>query len=228
MEVGPPTPRFFLYRAYVRLAIFHRLFPLASDAGLRVVLVNRRDYPGSTPFSDEDILLTAPESPPEDSDIFLWARALELSRFLAWFIHESDIPPIKTSGSGQREGGLSVVAWSSSNTILMSLMSNLARLPDDLREGLEPYMRSYIHFGELMSPLQKPHSDYAEHSTPDGPRWALGYPDSEYFTGAHPLMDASLSEAEKFSRFKVRLDTVLRGCRSQHPRHSSVLGICLL
>lgn len=107
--------------------------------------MNRRDYPGSTPFSDEDILLTAPGSPPEDSDIFLRARAFEFAHFLAWFVREHDIPPI----GGQREGGLSIVAWSSSNTIIMSLMANLARLPDDLRDGLEPYIRSYIHYGAV-------------------------------------------------------------------------------
>ncbi|KZV59929.1 hypothetical protein PENSPDRAFT_694721 [Peniophora sp. CONT] len=176
------TTLVFLHGTGFSGAIFHRLLPFASTIGLRLVLVNRRDYPGTTPLSDNDISLVAEGSSQEENEEFLFERALELTRFLAWFVREGNVPPISNSGTDERKGGLSIVAWSSSNTVVMSLMANLARVPDDLRDALEPYIRSYIHY--------------------DGPRWALGYPDSEHFVLAHPLMDASLSEDEKFARFK--------------------------
>ncbi|KAH9158763.1 hypothetical protein EDB89DRAFT_2085473 [Lactarius sanguifluus] len=82
---------------YVTLVIVHgrglkadffaRLLPLAGKLGARVVAINRRDYPGSAPFSEEDralLLSTIPDTPAasENTDHYMKARAGELYDFL--------------------------------------------------------------------------------------------------------------------------------------------------
>ena len=39
----------------MRTETFKRIIPLAGRHNVRLVIVNRRDYPGSSPYTDEEI-----------------------------------------------------------------------------------------------------------------------------------------------------------------------------
>ena len=123
------------------------MVPFAAPNNLRLVLLNRRDYPGSTPLSDDDLRLLSEDSTPEDNALFLRLRALELSEFLAWYIRKEAIPPTRKLNSGGNVGGMSIVAWSSANNLVLALLGNLEAVPQDARNFLEPYLHTYIHFG---------------------------------------------------------------------------------
>ncbi|KAI0066921.1 hypothetical protein BV25DRAFT_1820041 [Artomyces pyxidatus] len=157
-------------------AIFHPILQYAKPLNLRVVLVNRRDYRGSTALSNDELdLLRPPNTTPETQAAFLRARGLEVAEFLAWFARTERIPSI------EQGGGLSVVGWSSANGLLLAMFANLDAVPQETLEAVEPYLHTFIHF--------------------DGPRWTLGYAWLDCF----PRRFANtlhMSEDERFDAFK--------------------------
>ena len=69
------------------------MIPFAAANRVRLILVNRRDYPGSTPLSDAELAELG------SSDLETRARALarqglDIGLFLAWLIRKENIPPV--------------------------------------------------------------------------------------------------------------------------------------
>ncbi|KAL5537017.1 hypothetical protein ACEPAF_840 [Sanghuangporus sanghuang] len=108
--------------------IFRRLLPLAPKHNVRLVLVNRRDYPGSSPYIEEDLSK---------------ARASEFARFIKTFIEKENIP--KASSDWNR-GGVVLMAWSSGNGYILPLLAHIDTIPEETRQFIEPYFRSHIVF----------------------------------------------------------------------------------
>lgn len=159
-------------------AFFRPMLSFAAQNNLRVVLVNRRDYPGSTPISDEELATIGKGSTPEAQSAFMTSRGLEIVEFLAWFVKSQGIPPI-SHADGNMEGGFAVVAWSSANATFLALFSHLDQVSSENRDLLEPYFRTYVFY--------------------DGPRWAIGYPHIEGFS--RPFYTVK-TEHERFEVFK--------------------------
>ena len=124
------------------------MLSFAAQNTLRVVLVNRRDYPGSTPISDEELATIGKGSTPEAQSAFMTSRGLEIVEFLAWFVKSQDIPPI-SHADGKMEGGFAVVAWSSANATFLALFAHLDQVSSETRDLLEPYLRTYVFYGAL-------------------------------------------------------------------------------
>lgn len=81
------------------LDIFSRLIPFASQSNARAVLLNRRDYPGSTPYNDtEQQLLASCLSDTADATknirSYMKDRAHELYEFLCEFAISENISKI--------------------------------------------------------------------------------------------------------------------------------------
>lgn len=129
------------------LAIFKHMIAFADRHNLRIICVNLRDYPGSTPYTPAE--LEAIHNGNHDEQVaFVKARGLELGAFLAWFIRTANIPaPANGADAGETSGGLSLFAWSGGNCIAMSLIAYADHLPEQDQELLERYLRSYIIFG---------------------------------------------------------------------------------
>ncbi|TFY79112.1 hypothetical protein EWM64_g4898 [Hericium alpestre] len=150
-------------------AIFHRMIPFAAANGLRLVVVNRRDYPGSTRLTDEDLAaLASPED--ETRAEYFRQRALEFGEFLAWYVQQEKIPPYTVADDGKEEGGIVLLGWSSATTSLLSLLAWPERVPEKTQRVLEPYFRAFCEY--------------------DTPRWSFGFPNPPGFY--HPLRDESL------------------------------------
>lgn len=82
----------------VTVGIFSRFLPLASTHGIRIVLVNRRDYPGSSPFTDEQRRrLHRPLSDGGDSqadiELYMKEQAQDLYEFMGTFVREENLAP---------------------------------------------------------------------------------------------------------------------------------------
>ncbi|TFY74065.1 hypothetical protein EWM64_g9947 [Hericium alpestre] len=123
-------------------AIYQLMFSAAEAHGLRIVAINRRDYPGSTPMSDDDI--TANGSPDNESwTEFFRQRAFEIGEFLAWFAQTQDIPKFSESETGKAEGGIALVSWSAGIRSTMGLMGFADRLPENTGKALDPYFRAF-------------------------------------------------------------------------------------
>ena len=108
------------------------------------MLVNRRDYPGSSPYSEED-LRKARSDDPEEQNKFAEMRAIEFAQFIRSFIEKENIPK---ASSGWKRGGVVLMAWSSGNGYTLPLLSYIDAIPEDARLFIEPYFRSHIAFGE--------------------------------------------------------------------------------
>ncbi|KAI0332745.1 hypothetical protein GY45DRAFT_1344498 [Cubamyces sp. BRFM 1775] len=164
--------------------IFSKLLPLADRQGVRVILLNRREYPGSTPYTAEEraLLPAVTDKPPTDEatsrsatemlEEFMQQRARELYECLQTLVADRSIPPVR---SGSESGGVVLVGWSLGATWMTALLSHVARFPVG-KVNLRDYMRRIVLF--------------------DPPACLLGYsyPEQDPY---NPFYDTSLTYEER-------------------------------
>lgn len=133
---------FFSYHAYI--AVFERLFAPGYNSSVRVVTINRRNYPGSTPYTaaEVDILNNGSD---EQKTTFLNAQGNHLTTFIDKFIQQNHLPAISTDG---KQGGIAVLGWSLGNTLSLASISNLDSAPADVQARFTKYLRSIIMLGK--------------------------------------------------------------------------------
>lgn len=125
-------------------AVFNRLLPLAPQYNIRLVLVNRRDYPNSSPYTDKDLeKLNSTDDWTQNQ--FAKGRAQEYATFIKQFVEQEGVPEMTADG---KDGGIVLLSWSSGVAYTITLLSFADSLPEDLRNAIEPYLRSYVSFGE--------------------------------------------------------------------------------
>lgn len=124
---------------------FQRLIPYAAKHNVRIVSINRRDYPGAEPYTDEErAQLKSAGGSPQGREILLGYmadRAKELHEFLVKFITSEGIPP-----ADGNKGGIVLVAWSFGGTWLTAWLANLSKMPvNDVELG--EYVRRTVLYG---------------------------------------------------------------------------------
>ncbi|KAI1782847.1 hypothetical protein LXA43DRAFT_1049174 [Ganoderma leucocontextum] len=131
---------------------FSRLIPLTERYNTRLVLVNRCDYPGGTPYTDEERAMVAKLTPDSDEallaqarerfDRFLRDRAREVFDFLEGLVRRNDIPPAQHE---KNTGGIVVAGWSLGALWMTSLLAYAPSFPvNDVK--LSGYVRRVIVF----------------------------------------------------------------------------------
>ena len=123
------------------------MLPYASRFGVRFITVNRRDYTGSTPYSDEEVAQVLSTNPVEKAKFF-HRQALEYAELLAYFSKLNVFQPFSIDAAGKKEGGVSLVGWSSGPGFFYYMLSNPETVPESTRTTIEPYLRSMCFFGE--------------------------------------------------------------------------------
>ncbi|RDX50214.1 hypothetical protein OH76DRAFT_463824 [Lentinus brumalis] len=131
--------------------IYRRMIPYAADHSLRLVLLNLRGYPGSTPYSTSELDLleggsTASDDTGSPQDMALQARGMEVAQFLRWFIKTENIPAIRDTGSGKLLGGLSVLSWSGGNAATFAMFAHADKLPGETKSLFDTYLRSFVMY----------------------------------------------------------------------------------
>ena len=130
--------------------------PLAAQNQLRLVCLNRREYPDSKPFTEEE-LRQFDSLDERQHDEFFDDRAQELTEFLADFAEKENLPKACAD-----RGGIAVMGWSAGNLYTLCLLSQASAVKDATRERLEPFLRSMVIFGtdnlltDRMLSLSKP------------------------------------------------------------------------
>lgn len=132
------------------------MIPFTATHNLRLVLLNMRDYPGSTLYTPAELaeLRDAPHAA-------LRARGNEVATFLAWYVAHARIPPIAATpepehaegGEESGAGGLAVVAWSAGNCYAIPMIAHAGSLPHETRALLDRYLRSFVAFGTSPAPI---------------------------------------------------------------------------
>lgn len=131
--------------------IFAKLLPLAPAYNTRVMLVNRRDYPGSTPFTEAERALL-PSQPLDADDLpsardnlqaFMKAQARELYDFLEILVEGGDVPAADRKNN---TGGVVVAGWSMGAAWMTAL---LAHAPSFYTGGLNlaHYIQRVVFLG---------------------------------------------------------------------------------
>ena len=119
---------------------FQKVLKLAPTSGLRIVAINRRDYPHSSPFSPAELDAMATGSD-TDKAIFLSCRGLEIMTFIDKFIQQYDLPAI--SGDG-KTGGVALAGWSLGNIVTCAAASSAERLSPNVKFRLAKYLRALV------------------------------------------------------------------------------------
>ncbi|KAL7284812.1 hypothetical protein ACG7TL_002122 [Trametes sanguinea] len=145
--------------------VFKRLIPFAEQYNTRLLLVNRRDYPGSEPYTPEEKahlarIASAPEGNPktkEEAKAVMRDRGRELYDFLVDYVQREDVPP-----ANGNEGGIIVVGWSLGSVWINALLA----IP----------RRYDIHLPRIPPPPDSYEPLYDESSTEqERLRWVTGY-----------------------------------------------------
>ena len=133
------------------------MIPFAAANRIRLILVNRRDYPDTTPFSDTE-LASLGSADLETRAKALAQQGIDIGLFLAWLVREENIPPVIVDRDGEQQGGIALVAWSLAHTPTAGLLAYADALQADVLRTLEPCLRAYCIFGEylLTIPSQLP------------------------------------------------------------------------
>ncbi|KAI0359970.1 hypothetical protein OH77DRAFT_1446728 [Trametes cingulata] len=182
--------------------IFSKLIPYAHPHNARLLLVNRRDYPGSVPYMEADRALLRPLTPEvlanpdalreakEGVEAFMKARARELYDFLEELVKTNDVRPVDRQSD---KGGIIVAGWSLGSTWMTALLAHVASFPvGDVKLG--DYMRRVVLF--------------------DPPYHSLGYPPPEpplynpLFDEELPLEDREGAFTKWVSGYYVHGDTL--------------------
>ncbi|KAI1789100.1 hypothetical protein LXA43DRAFT_1155822 [Ganoderma leucocontextum] len=165
--------------------IFVKLVPLAAAHNARIVLVNRRDYPGATPFSSEErtILESAAKGATTSDasaahaqlEAFMRERAREVYDTLASFVHGNNIP---LSQREENKGGIVLAGWSFGTAWMTAFLAHAPSFSapnSDIELG--KYMRRVVFY--------------------DNPYLVLGFPPPPDPYNYNPLFDPAIPPGDQ-------------------------------
>ena len=133
-------------------ANFKKLLPYAKQNNARIIAVNRRDYPGSAPYTaDEQAFLARLASTrscsgeaASEMEEFFRARARELYDYLFALVKREDIPSARGKGKAAT-GGIVLAGWSFGVTMMTAFLANVASFSSEVQ--LSKYVRRVVFYG---------------------------------------------------------------------------------
>jgi len=148
IDSGPPDSA--SYRTLIAIHgygysadVFQKALPEARKKGFRMIALNRRDFPNSTPFTPEELSALDPSSLNITKYLtFIQQRSFEIIGFVHHAIQELGLPPPETGS----EGNISVLGWSLGAFFAVAVMGCFddPELPAAFRETVKEYISSVI------------------------------------------------------------------------------------
>ncbi|KAI0341809.1 alpha/beta-hydrolase [Trametopsis cervina] len=135
---------FLIHGLIFHSAIFRPMFQYAEANNLRFIALNMREYPGSSPFTDEEFERFQ-SSDSRIQSVALRDQAFEVASAIAQLIETQDIPAPQQDGERQL-GGVSILAWSIANCVIYSLFSNIAQLDPRVSAVLDRHLRTFFMY----------------------------------------------------------------------------------
>ncbi len=198
----------FTNRGYLRLiptfvsdaqcptVIFQKVMSVASSNGVRFVAIQRRPFPGSTPFTDEELNVTLTGgSGDEERDFEIEMRGHEIASFVDIFIQNHNLPRVSDDG---KSGGASLLGWSVGGAYVVAAIASTETLPVDVQTRLGAYVRSMIVYGSFSastSGFRSLHSHRVSEAAP----LVLGLPTPSQNWA--PLVDTTMPEDLRLPAF---------------------------
>ncbi|KAF7331111.1 AB hydrolase-1 domain-containing protein [Mycena venus] len=113
---------------------FQRLNPLAQPNSLRIISVNRREYPGSSPYSAQELTAFVEGTDAERASL-LEQQGRDLAMFLDGLISELSIP---------QTGGIALIGWSMGTLFVLALIASIETLPTATQERLSSFVHTVV------------------------------------------------------------------------------------
>ncbi|KAK0484416.1 hypothetical protein IW261DRAFT_1456391, partial [Armillaria novae-zelandiae] len=193
---------------------FQKVMKVAPSNGARFVAIQRRPFPGSTPFTAEELhVILNGGSSEADRDAQIAARGHEVASFVDAFIQKFKLPPLSDDG---KTGGVALLGWSEGGAFPIAAVASSDTLPTHVQARLSSYVRSLIVY-ECVPPVlgfPTPTQNWAplnDTTIPENLRlpafgqWSTGYFDHGHITlsSAHNLDSLSwvLSSPERVPSF---------------------------
>ncbi|KAF8828365.1 hypothetical protein HHX47_DHR4000805 [Lentinula edodes] len=148
--------------------LFKPLLPIALIRGHRVLLVNRREYPGSSPYSPAELKVFA-EGPDKERYRQLINDGHDLALLLNGLIQLLSLP---------ETNGVAIVSWSLGNMFGLPLLASITTLPVDIQCRLGLFVKRSILWDVPCEPMGIPfppgiYHPFVDESTPIENRGAV-------------------------------------------------------
>ncbi|KAG7096126.1 hypothetical protein E1B28_006800 [Marasmius oreades] len=112
-----------------------RMHDVSHSLNLRTLILNRRQYPGSTPYTDSEL-----EDLKQGRKVFIDRIGKVMGEFLLQFIEKEKIPK---ASDDMKKGGIAVMTWSM-GTSAMALFSDANLVPHEDYLVLEKYVKDLV------------------------------------------------------------------------------------
>ncbi|KAF7331012.1 AB hydrolase-1 domain-containing protein [Mycena venus] len=139
-DTGPPLnvpnyTTFILVHGHTYHAgVFQRLLPLTEGRSVRIICINRREYPGSTPHTAEELKVYTSGSQGKRATL-LNEAGVNLALCVNEIIQQCAL---------SSAGGVALVGWSLGNTFTMAAMASILGLPAPVKERLQNFVKTII------------------------------------------------------------------------------------
>lgn len=121
---------------------FHKVLPFAQSSNIRLVIVARRSYKGSTQYREDEL-----EDIRAGRNSFMERQGNEVANFLRWFVDTNRIPKIRAD---RRAGGFSIMGWSLGCLDAFAFLGQPDAVIKASYQILEPYLRQILLYGTLL------------------------------------------------------------------------------
>ncbi|GLB39034.1 hypothetical protein LshimejAT787_0601960 [Lyophyllum shimeji] len=171
---------------------FEKMHDYSHADNLRTVIWNRRDYPGSTPYTDAEL-----EDLNQGGKVFLDRLAIQVADFLKQFIEKEKVPKITAD---RKAGGFAILGWSMGSATAMPLFSDPSLLSSELYALLEQYVKNlvlydppYLSFGYQLPADEKTYNPWTDPDckTPEELYQNFGFWVSSYYD--HPDVSGTIN-----------------------------------
>lgn len=116
------------------IGTFQRLNPLAQPNSLRIISVNRREYPGSSPYSAQELTAFIEGTDAERASL-LEQQGRDLAMFLDALLSELSIP---------QTGGIALIGWSMGTLFVLALIASIETLTTATQKRLSSFVHTVV------------------------------------------------------------------------------------
>ncbi|KAK7453506.1 hypothetical protein VKT23_011783 [Stygiomarasmius scandens] len=142
------TTLFIIHGHTFHSGLFKRIIPVAHARSYRMIAINRREYPGSTPYTEEELKIFAEGPDDATRTKLLMTEGSNLALLLDGLIQSLSLP---------LAGGVAVVGWSLGNLYALLLLASITSLPQDTKERLGKFVNRAILWDPPIHPLGIPY-----------------------------------------------------------------------
>lgn len=111
--------------------------------------MNRRHYPGTTPFTPSELHIFKSGTNPEKSKL-LEQQGIELAGLIHALIKKCKLP---------QSGGITLAGWSLGTSYMLSIAAAINHLEPDVKTNLQKYVKGFILWGTWCCLRSKHDSD---------------------------------------------------------------------